>query len=367
MRLKVPFETSFGIIRERRVLLVEAHAEGVTGWGEITALEAPLYNAETTDTSWIAFRDYVAPRIVGRGISTAAEVPRILGAIRGHEMTKSAVECALWDVEAQQRGVSLAKLLGGTQPEIASGVSLGIRANINELLAAIEKELAAGYQRIKVKIKPGRDWEVVQAIRNEFPDVNLMVDANSAYRIEDADQLKKFDPYSLMMIEQPLEWDEIYQHARLQQMLKTAICLDEPIHNLRHARAAIELKACRILNIKLGRVGGHTESRRIQEFCMKLGTPVWCGGMLESGVGRAHNVAMASLPGFVLPGDVSASERYWHEDIIEPEIKVTPRGTIPVSKMPGLGYEIRQTLIEKLTVRKATVRKTKCDVVGNQT
>jgi O-succinylbenzoate synthase len=192
-------------------------------------------------------------------------------------------------------------------------------------------------------------------VRKEFPDVRLMVDANSAYGIEDAGHLRKFDAYNLMMIEQPLEWDEIYQHVKLQRMLETAICLDEPIHNLRHARAAIELGACRILNIKLGRVGGHTEARRIQEFCLTHGTPVWCGGMLESGVGRAHNIAMASLPGFVLPGDISASRRYWNEDIIEPEIEVTPRGTIPLSKMPGIGYKIRQKMVERLTVRQETV------------
>jgi o-succinylbenzoate synthase len=356
MRLKAPFETSFGATWERRVLLVEAHSDGATGWAEITAGEGPFYNPETTDTSWTIFRDFVAPRIVGNEIGAASDVPVLLGPIRGHNMTKGAVENALWDLEAQQKGLPLPTLLGGAQQEISSGVSLGIRANVADLIAAIEKELAAGYQRIKVKIKPGRDLEVIQAVRREFRDINLMVDGNAAYKLEDTNLLKRFDEYDLMMIEQPLAWDEIYQNARLQAMLATPICLDECIHNLRHAQAAIELGACRILNIKLGRVGGHTEARRIQEFCREKGTPAWCGGMLESGVGRAHNIAMASLPGFVLPGDVSASRRYWNEDIIDPEIEVTPRGTIPVPKAPGLGYRIRQDLVEKLTVRKEIVR-----------
>lgn len=351
LRLKAPFETSFGSIQERRVLLVEANSDGVSGWGELTAEEGPFYNSESADTAWLIFRKFVVPLLVGKSVNAAGDVRALLGAIRGHEMTKAAVENALWDVESQQKGISLATLLGGTREDIPCGVSLGIRATVEELLAAIEDELDAGYQRIKIKIKPGKDVSVVDAVRGRFLDIKLMVDANSAYRLDDLDLLKKLDAYNLMMIEQPLGWDEIYEHSKLQSHLTTPICLDECIHNLSQARAAVELDACRILNIKLGRVGGHTEARQIQEFCRVKSIPAWCGGMLESGVGRAHNIAMSALPGFVLPGDVSASQRYWDEDIIDPEVGVTPRGTIRVPVTAGLGYRVRRERIEKLTVR----------------
>jgi O-succinylbenzoate synthase len=349
--LKAPFETSFGRIQERRILLVEVHSQGVTGWGELTAEEAPFYNYESVDTAWLIFRDFVAPLLVGKNIGTASDVGALLGAIRGHQMTKAAIENAIWDVEAQQKGFSLAKLLGGTRQEIACGVSLGIRATVAELLAAIERELSAGYQRIKIKIKPGKDVDVVDAVRRRFPNIQLMVDANSAYCLDDLEMLKKLDVYNLMMIEQPLQWDEIYEHAKLQARLVTPICLDECISHVRHARAALELDACRTLNIKLGRVGGHTEARRIQEFCLGKSVPAWCGGMLESGVGRAHNIAMSSLPGFILPGDVSASQRYWDEDVIDPEVETTKHGTIRVPTSTGLGYRVRRKRIEQLTVR----------------
>jgi O-succinylbenzoate synthase len=246
--------------------------------------------------------------------------------------------------------------LGGTAREFACGVSLGIQSDPEALLALIERELAAGYQRIKIKIKPGKDLEFIAAVRKRFPSIKLMVDANSAYRLEQAAQLQKFDAYDLMMIEQPLAWDDIFDHAKLQAQIRTPICLDESIHNAHHAAAAIELRACGIINIKLGRVGGHSEARRVQEVCLQRSVPVWCGGMLETGIGRAHNIAMSSLPGFVLPGDVSASERYWDEDIIEPEVEVTPKGTIVVPTTPGLGYSIRRKRIEQLTVRQQVFR-----------
>ena len=356
LRLREPFETSFGTTWERRVLLVEVHSDGLTGWGEITVLEGPFYNPETVDTSWPIFREFIAPLVLGKEVSAGTAVPALLEAIRGHEMTKAGFENAVWDVEAQKNGIALAGLLGGTQQEIPCGVSLGIRNNAEGLVAAIEKELAAGYQRIKIKIKPGRDLEVVAAVRRCFPNIKLMADANSAYCLDDVELLKKFDAYNLMMIEQPLDWDEIYQHAKLQAMLATPICLDECIHNLRHAQAAIELRACRIVNIKLGRVGGHSEARRIQAFCRAKSVPVWCGGMLESGIGRVHNIAMSTLPGFVLPGDVSASQRYWDEDIIDPEVEITPRGTIQVPAIPGLGYQVRRKRVEQLTVRHESFR-----------
>jgi O-succinylbenzoate synthase len=267
-------------------------------------------------------------------------------------MTKAALENAIWDIESQRRGMPLARLLGGTAREVACGVSLGIQKSPEALFPVIEKELASGYQRIKMKIKPGKDLDFIAGVRRRFPHAKLMVDANSAYRLDQAAHLKKFDTYGLMMVEQPLAWDDMFDHAKLQAEIGTPICLDESIHNAPHARAAIELKACRVINVKLGRVGGHSEARRVEQVCRERGVPVWCGGMLESGIGRAHNIAMSALPGFVLPGDVSASQRYWEEDIIDPEVEVTRRGTIEVPVTPGLGYAIRRKRIERLTVRR---------------
>lgn len=351
MKLKAPFETSFGTTFERRVLLVEVGADGLTGWAEITTQEEPFYNAETTETAWHIFSDYIVPMTLGKTVDHASEVAALLCAIRGNEMARAGLENALWDIEAQESGIPLNKLLGGTRTEIASGVSLGIQSDTAVLLNNIEKELAAGYRRIKLKVKPGMDIEVVRRVRANFPDILLMVDANSAYRPADASLLQQLDQFNLMMIEQPLNWDDIYLHAQLQRQLKTPICLDECIHNSRHARAAIELRACGVINLKLGRVGGHSEARSVHDVCLENSIPVWCGGMLESGIGRAHNVAMSSLPGFVLPGDVSASERYWEEDIIEPEVAVSSRGTIAVPQTPGLGFAVRRERIRQLTVR----------------
>lgn len=356
MKLRAPFETSFGVTHERRILLVEAVADGLSGWGEITAGETPFFSPETTETAWHVVRDFVAPVVVGKNFATAAELPRLLEKIRGHEMAKAGVENALWDIEAQEKKVPLARLLGGERDEIACGVSLGIQPSLAALLERIEQELAVGYQRVKIKIKPGWDVEVVRAVRARFPHSKLMVDANSAYLLEQAAHLKKLDDFYLMMIEQPLPWDDIHQHAKLQAQLQTPVCLDESIHNARLAQTAIELHACQIINIKLGRVGGHSEARKVHDVCRKAGIPVWCGGMLESGVGRAHNVALSTLPNFSLPGDVSASRRYWEEDIIEPEVEVTPQGTIHVPATPGLGYVVRRDRVEKLTLRQETWR-----------
>jgi O-succinylbenzoate synthase len=351
MRLGAPFETSFSVVQDRRILLVEVIADGARGWGEVTASESPGYNSETTDTAWQIIADFIAPVLLGKNLASASEFPSMFSHIRGHQMAKAAIENAIWDVEAQLKGVSLAQLLGGTLAEIACGVSLGIRANPAVLLKHVAEEVRSGYQRIKLKIKPGKDLEFVRAVRQEYPNIRLSVDANSVYRLEDAPHLKAMDEFNLLMMEQPLDWDDIYAHSKLQSQIQTPICLDECINNSRHALAAIELKACRIINIKLGRVGGHTEARRMQELCSERGVPVWCGGMLESGIGRAHNIAMSTLPGFTLPGDVSASARYWREDIIEPEVKVTPRGTIVVPTSPGLGFFVKRDLIERLTKR----------------
>lgn len=334
MRLKAPFETSFGVTQDRRILLVEVVVDGASGWGEVTTVESPSYNSETTDTAWHIISDFVAPRLIGRNLKKAGETASLLSAIRGHQMAKAGVENALWDAESQLKEVPLSKLLGGTLNEIACGVSLGIRENPQTLIKKVEEELQSGYQRIKLKIKPGKDLEFVAAVRKEFPEIRLSVDANSAYELKDAGHLKELDDFNLLMIEQPLQWDDIHSHAKLQSQIHTAICLDECINNAAHAAAAIEMGACRIINIKLGRVGGHSSACQVHDVCQRHSLPVWCGGMLESGVGRAHNIAMSTLPNFTLPGDVSASQRYWNEDIIEPEVEVSSRGTIPAPTSP---------------------------------
>ncbi|HZU42983.1 MAG TPA: o-succinylbenzoate synthase [Terriglobales bacterium] len=354
MRLKTPFETSFGVTQDRRILLVQVVADGVTGWGEITTGETPSYNSETTDTAWHVVSDFVAPLVVEKSVSSAADFPPLVSGIRGHFMAKAGVENALWDIEAQQKRLPLWKLIGGTRQEIACGVSLGIQENPRRLVDRVETELASGYQRIKLKIKPGKDVEFIAPVREKFPDILLSVDANSAYRLQDVVHLRSFDRFNLLMIEQPLDWDDIHSHAHLQAQIQTAICLDECINHEKHAKGAIESGACRIINLKLGRVGGHTTARKVHDLCLQCGVPVWCGGMLESGVGRAHNVAMSTLPGFTLPGDVSASRRYWTEDIIEPEVEVTSRGTIPAPGSAGLGFTVKTELIDRLTVRSQT-------------
>lgn len=351
LRLKTPFEASFGRTDERRIILVEAISESISGWGEITACEGPYYNSETTDTAWIIFSEFVAPLITGREFAAAADVAPLLTLIRGHEMTKAGLECALWDLEAKRKAIPLARLLEGSRNEICCGVSIGIQESPSALVSSVERELAAGYQRIKMKIKPGKDFAFIEFVRQRFPQIDLMVDANSAYTLADMPHLKTFDRFRLMMIEQPLAWNDIYRHARLQAELRTPVCLDECIHNCGDAETAVALKACRVINVKLGRVGGYREAKNIEALCRENSIPVWCGGMLESGIGRAHNIAMSSLPGFVLPGDVSASQRYWDEDIIDPEVTVSPQGTIQVPASPGIGYEVRKNRIEKLTVR----------------
>ena len=352
MRLKAPFETSFGVTHNRRILLVEVVADGVSGWGEVTTGETPSYNPETTDTAWHVISDFIAPLLTGKSIASAADVATLLAGIRGHEMAKAGVENALWDIEAQQKRLPLAKLVGGSWDEIRCGVSLGIRENPEALVKKVAEEVSNGYQRIKLKIKPGKDLEYVAAARKEFPETQLSVDANSAYTLEDAEHLQKLDAFHLLMIEQPLRWDDIHSHAKLQKQIETAICLDECINSVNDAQAAIESGACRIINIKLGRVGGHSSARKVHDMCWQNNIPVWCGGMLEAGVGRAHNIAMSTLPNFTLPGDVSASARYWDEDIIDPEVEITPQGTIRVPTTPGLGYKVKRELVERLTVRK---------------
>ncbi len=352
MALIAPFQTSFGTSTVRRLLLVEAFVDGTTGWGEVVAGEDPFYHPETVETAWHIIKDFIWPVVRVREYAAAADVWDSLAHIRGHNMAKAGVESALWDAEARQQGLPLWKLLGGARDEIACGVSIGIKPTLEELEAAVAKELAAGYQRIKIKIKPGWDEKAVARLREKWPLIRLMVDANSAYRAADLALLKHLERFHLMMIEQPLGWDDLYSHAELQRQMETPICLDECIHSFEHARAAIELGACKIINIKMGRVGGHTPVRRIHDLCQARGIPVWCGGMLESGIGRAQNIALSTLPNFVLPGDVSASKRYWDADIIEPEVVVGPKGTIRVPAGPGIGFAPRMERIEQLTVRK---------------
>jgi len=352
MKLVTPFETSMGRSDARRILLIEADVDGVSGWGECVAGETPRYSPETTDTAWHILRDHLWPRVKGREFGAASEIWDLLKTVRGHNMAKGALEAAVWDAEARQKGLPLWKMIGGAREEIACGVSIGIKESLDELAADVKKELAAGYQRIKIKIKPGKDLELVKRLRQDYPRIKLMVDANSAYRMEDWPLLKQLEGFYLMMIEQPLGWDDLYGHVELQKKLETPICLDECIHTEEQARAAIELGACKIINIKLGRVGGYTVARRIHDLCQKKGVPVWCGGMLESGIGRAHNIALSTLPNFTLPGDVAASRRYWEEDIIEPEVTVSQQGTIRVLTGPGIGFEPRRERIEELTARK---------------
>jgi o-succinylbenzoate synthase len=353
------FETSFGRTTERRILLVTLQTDGPEGWGECVAGEGPFYSEESIDTAWYALENYLAPSLLGKTVQKGSDAPALLQRIRGHRMAKGALENAVWDAEAQERQLPLWRLLGGTQAEIACGVSIGIQDSVEQLLGKIETELAVGYRRIKVKCKPGWDVKVFERIRERWPDILLSCDANSAYTLDQIEHLKQFDRFSLLMIEQPLWHDDFYFHAQLQKQLKTAICLDEAIHSRRDAQAAIELGACRIINVKVGRVGGFSEAVAVHNVARQSGIPVWCGGMLESGIGRSHNIALSTLPNFTLPGDVSASKRYWREDIIDPVVDVSPEGYIHAPKVPGRGFELKRELIEKLTVRKKEFTRTR--------
>lgn len=354
--LKMPlvhfFETSFSRTYERDIVLVEVVSGGISGWGEVTAGENPFYNEEWTGSIWPLLADYLVPRVLGAEFSCASEVFKRFRHVRGHNMTKGGLEAAAWDLQARLNGNPLWKEIGGgARREISCGVSIGIQDTVDQLLEKIETELAAGYQRIKMKIKPGWDVDVIRQVRKRFPDILLMADANSAYTLDDAAHLRKLDEFHLMMMEQPLAHDDIIDHAELQKQLQTPICLDECIRSAHHAVQAIRLNACRIINIKLGRVGGFAEAKRVHDICQAHRIPVWCGGMLESGIGRAHNIALSTLPNFTLPGDVSASKRYWKQDIIQPPVEVSSQGTIHVTDGPGFGYEIDHGRLAAATTR----------------
>jgi len=357
--LKLPlvhfFETSFSRVYDKQFILVTLDSGDVRGFGECVADVDPFYSAETNDTAWHIISEFIAPRVIGVDFEHPRDVFPSLKAIRGHNMAKAAVEMAAWDLFARQRGEPLSRVLGGARPRIASGVSVGIQDSLDQLAVKVERELAAGYRRIKIKIKPGWDIDAVRTVRDRFGSIPLMVDANAAYTLADAGHLAALDAFGLMMIEQPLDYDDISDHATLQKRLKTPICLDESIKSVRLAEAAIAAGACRIINIKPGRVGGFRESIRLHDLCAEHGVPVWHGGMLESGIGRAANIHLSTLPNFSLPGDVAASKRYFDPDLIDPPIEVAADGTIPVPTGPGLGVSIVEDRLERATVRHAVV------------
>jgi len=355
--LKIPlidyFETSFGRIGHKDTIIVSMKSNGIEGFGEVATFYDPIYSYESIKTALYVLNDYLIPFLINKKIFISTQ--DLLDAffrIKGHNMAKAALEMAFWDLQAKAKNMSLSSLLGGVRQEIEVGVSIGIQKNLEILVEKIDGYLSKGYQRIKVKIKPGWDVNIISHIRKRFNDLPLMVDANAAYTMNDIMIFKKLDEFNLLMIEQPLSIEDLIAHAELQKKIKTPICLDESIENYYQALIALKLGSCRIINIKSGRVGGLTEARKIHDLCQAKGIPVWCGGMLETGIGRAHNIAIASLPNYKMPGDISASKRYFRQDIIEPEVEITPHSTILVSKRPGIGYEVRKDAVEVYTVSK---------------
>ncbi|GAB4504517.1 MAG: o-succinylbenzoate synthase [Anaerolineales bacterium] len=350
MPLVSPFETSFGREIDRECILIALHAEGLIGYGECVATRDPGYNYETTGTAWHILRDFIAPLLLGQDVKDAADFQRRVDGIRGHYLAKAGVEMALWDLLGKRDGVSLKTMLGGERERVEVGVSIGIQESASALVRSAQEYIEQGYRRIKIKIKPGRDVADTSAVRQAFPDIRLQVDANSAYSLESAQALVPLDDLNLLLIEQPLFEDDIWDHRKLQARFKTPICLDESIVSPRHARYALEMEACRIINIKAGRVGGLSQGVAIHDLCRAQGIPVWCGGMLETGVGRASNLALASLPGFVLPGDISASDRYYQRDITHERFTLNPDSTITVPTGPGLGVSIDEQALAQFTL-----------------
>lgn len=356
MELVSPFRTSFGTEYNREFLLLEARDEsGTTGWGESVAMRDPYYNEETCETNWHMLEQFIIPEILHRHINHPDEISDILAPIRRNNMAKSTIEGAIWDIYATQTNQSLAAAIGGKKDKIEVGVSIGIQHSIEALISLVDGYITEGYKRIKVKIKPGWDIDVIRQLRAHFPDIQMMADANSAYTLADIDTLKQLDEFNLTMIEQPLAADDIVDHATLQKQLTTPICLDESILSLDDARKAVELGSTKIINIKIGRVGGITEAKKIHDYCKANGIPVWCGGMLESGIGRAHNIALTTLDNFILPGDTSGSDRYWKRDIIQPAV-ISSNGYIDVPQTAGIGYTIDHQAIEDFTIEQKTYR-----------
>lgn len=354
--LKQFFETSFARVTYQRFLLLRVDVDGVVGISECVADETPSYSSETVQTALHVIEDFIAPVVFQSEYHHPDDVLPSLRHIRGHNMAKAAVEMGVWEAYARIRGESLSQALGGTRTEIASGVSIGIQDSVEALLAKIESELGDGYRRIKMKIKPGWDVDVVRQVRARFPDTPLMVDANSAYTLNDVELFQRMDAFDLMMIEQPLHYEDQWDHAKLQKQIRTPICLDESVHSVDDARKAIEMGAAHVINIKAGRVGGLSSARNIQKLAGEHGIPVWCGGMLESGIGRAHNVHLSTLPNFTLPGDVADSKRYFVEELIEPTVQVRKDGTIEVPQGPGIGYEVRMDRVEKHLVSRRLLK-----------
>ena len=350
MQLKEPFEISSGVCYDRRVILLTLFSDGLAGWSECVAGEDPGYSYETCETAWSILTQLILPQMIGKEVASTQKSMKETDWIKGHPMAKAAVEMALLDLEAKTQNKPLRSIIGGTKQKVEVGVSVGLQPNDEELAKKVGDFIEKGYSRIKLKIKPGRDVRMVGNIRDLYPDTRIMVDANSAYTLQDMDILKELDQFDLMMIEQPLAYDDYLDHSRLQQELQTPICLDESIRSVRDAKLALELGSCQIINIKPGRVGGIASSKAIHDICLEANIPVWCGGMLESGVGRAHNVALACLPGFVLPGDISESQRYWAEDIVDPEFTIKD-GHVPVPTGAGIGVSVLEDRVKKLTVR----------------
>ncbi len=350
LALNEPFETSFGSIDSRLIFLVSVEGQGMTGWGEVVAAEAPRYSYETVGTAQHVIRDYLAPAMLSGPVTDLTDLADRFAAFRGHNMAKAGLELAYMELLARISGRSLSQLIGGVRESLAVGVSLGIQPSLDQLLERVDKYLSLGYQRIKLKIKPGWDIEVVREVRRRHRNILLSVDANCAYSIADQDHLRGLDDFGLLMIEQPLNHDDLIDHARLQAVMTTPICLDESITGPARARQALDMGSCRIVNIKIGRVGGYSQALAIHDLCYLREVPVWCGGMLESGIGRAHNIALASLAGFSLPGDISASSRYFARDVIIPEVSVAGDGTVEVPQGPGLGFEVDLDYITAHTV-----------------
>jgi len=352
VRLKFRFETSFGVEQDLRKIILIAHADGLEGYGEVTAGNVPGYSYETADTAWTALEHYILPRIVGRSFATPAELLTALDGIRGHNMAVATLETAFWDLQAKAAAVPLWTLLGGIERPIEVGASIGIQGSVAATVEQAERHAAAGYKRLKFKIKPGWDVEPLRAVREALPGMPLSVDANSAYRLTDARVFYQLDELGLDYIEQPLAHDDLVDHAKLQAMLATPLCLDESVHSPQDARKALEADAGRVINVKLGRVRGHLGARRVSDVALAFGAPVWCGGMLELGIGRAHNLHLTTHEAFTLPGDTSSASRYWDEDIVDPLLEAEA-GVQTLPTGPGLGVTLKRDLIERLTVRRA--------------
>jgi o-succinylbenzoate synthase len=355
MRLLQPFRTSFGVQQDRYPLLVRLEIDGRSHWGECVAGEGPWYSYETVETAWQMLKGYLLPAVMGRDLTDVAALESSFAPVRGHHMAKASVEMAFTAALAERARKPLSRFLGGVRDRVETGVSIGIQQNVDQLLDAIGAHLSQGYRRIKVKIEPGWDVMAIGAVRERYPEITLMADANSAYSLDDASHLAQLDRFGLLMLEQPLAPGDLVDHAALQRQIRTPICLDESIESAREARQALQLGACQVINIKPGRVGGFAESRRIHDIAANAGVPVWCGGMLETGIGRACNVALATLPNFRLPGDISASDRYWAEDIVEPPFKLQKGGTIAVPTRWGIGVRVKVELVDRLTVRRETI------------